>query len=486
MKTSTERPDDGDALTALDAVSLSRLIHQRDLSCVEVMQAYLRRIERLNPVVNAIVSLQPEASLLEQARVRDAELASGVDHGWMHGFPLAVKDLALTRGIRTTFGSPLFADFVPDQDAIVVERMKAAGAIVIGKTNVPEFGLGSQSYNPIFGATGCAFDPSKTAGGSSGGAAAALALDMLPVADGSDMMGSLRNPAAFNAVVGFRPSQGRVPAGHAPDLFFNQLSTEGPMGRTVADVAHLLAIQAGRDLRAPLSLDGDGSSFIDLAPVNAPRFGWLGDYDGYLPMDPGVMALCESSFPAFEQLGGSVTGATVRFDMASLWTCWCHLRQFAVSGVQGAAFDDPNKRALMKPELQWEVEQGLSLSVRDVQQASVVRSQWYRAMCRLFEQFDFLLLPSAQVFPFDRHEHWPKVVGGRRMDTYHRWMEGVIGASLAGLPVISVPVGFNAAGLPMGISIIGPPRADREVLAVAAAYEREVGGFRQRRPGWLG
>ncbi|ANF57339.1 amidase [Halotalea alkalilenta] len=472
------------SLTELDARALSRQIHAREVSCEEVMSAHLARIERLNPKVDAIVSLEPFDALLDQARERDRELAAGQDRGWMHGFPLAVKDLALTRGIRTTFGSPLFKDFIPDQDAVVVERMKASGAIVIGKTNVPEFGLGSQTYNPLFGATGCAFDPERTAGGSSGGAAAALALELVPVADGSDMMGSLRNPAAFNGVVGFRPSQGRVPAAHSPDGFYSQLGTEGPMGRSVADVARLLAVQAGFDARAPLSLAGDGTEFASpLASPTAPRFGWLGDFQGHLATEPGVLALCEGTFAALESLGGGVEPAKLEFDLDRLWSAWCTLRNFSVAGTHAGGYADPARRERMKPELRWEIEGGLALSALDVHRAGVVRTHWYRTMCKAFERYDFLLLPSAQVFPFDKREHWPKSVGGRAMDTYHRWMEVVIGPSLAGLPAISVPAGFDARGLPMGISIIGPPRADLAVLQVAHAFERAAGGFRQRRPG---
>ena len=247
--------------TSLDAAALSQAIHTRAVSCREVMQAYLDRIERLNPRVSAIVSLQDQERLLARADERDGQLARGQWLGWMHGFPIAVKDLAATAGIRTTLGSPLLREFVPAEDAIVVARMKAAGAIVIGKTNTPEFGLGSQTYNNVFGATGNAYDPSKTCGGSSGGAAVAVALRLVPVADGSDMMGSLRNPAAYNNILGFRPSFGRVPAGPAPEIFLQQLSTDGPMARTATDLGLLLATQAGADPRAPLSIPEDPARF---------------------------------------------------------------------------------------------------------------------------------------------------------------------------------------------------------------------------------
>jgi len=475
--------DDGGGLTmndilVLDALTLSRRIRARDISCREVMRAYLDRIARLNPVLNAIVSLQPENSLLEQADACDALLANGEWLGWMHGMPQAPKDLAQTRGIRTTWGSPIFADFVPDQDAAIVERARAAGAILIGKTNVPEFGLGSQTFNPVFGATRNAWDQSKTAGGSSGGAAVALATRMLPVADGSDMMGSLRNPAAFNNVYGFRPSRGRVPNTLGPELFSQQLATDGPMGRTVADVAQLLATQAGYDPRAPLSLGDDPSVYAQ--PLEREcrglRVGWLGDFGGYLPFEPGVLELCRDALKAFEAIGCTVDEASVDFGAERMWETWLTWRRFLVSGAQSAHYADPRRREMLKPEMIWEIEQGLKTTAPDVHRASVERSHLYRAVLKAFERFDFLALPAAQVFPFDVEQRWPKSIAGRQMDTYHRWMEVVILPTLTGCPALSVPAGFATAGaskgLPMGLQIIGRPRDDLSVLQLGQAYER--------------
>ena len=466
-----------------DAIALSQAIHARQVSCHEVMQAYLAQIARFNPSVNALVSLRDEEHVLAEAQACDRELDQGRSRGWMHGMPQAIKDLAATKGLRTTMGSPLFAEQVPVEDAIAVARVRASGAIIIGKSNVPEFGLGSQTYNSVFGTTGNAYDPALAAGGSSGGAAVALALRMLPVADGSDMMGSLRNPAAFNNVFGLRPSQGRVPHGPAPELFVQQLATEGPMGRSVADVARLLSIQAGFDARVPLSLTDDPSVFG--APLardfKGTRLGWLGDYNGYLPMDAGVLSLCESALGDFSALGCEVEGCQPDFSMERLWHTWLVHRHWLVQGALGAAYADPQKRGLLKLEAQWEVEGGLQLSAADVYQASLARSEWYRALAKLFERYDFLLLPSAQVFPFDAQQHWPRVVGGRTMDTYHRWMEVVIGPTLAGLPSMSVPVGFSPQGLPMGLQIIGPAQADRAVLQLAYAHE-QLTHWVQRRP----
>ncbi|MFJ4156370.1 amidase [Pseudomonas sp. NPDC089752] len=476
-----------DPIVALDAEALSEAIHARQLSCLEVMNGYLGHIERFNPKVNALVSLRDGATLLAEADERDRELARGQSRGWMHGMPQAIKDLAATAGLRTTLGSPLFAEQVPAHDAVSVARVRASGAIIVGKSNVPEFGLGSQSYNPLFGTTTNAYDHSRVAGGSSGGAAAALAMRLLPVADGSDMMGSLRNPAAFNNVFGLRPSQGRVPYGPTPELFMQQLATEGPMGRTVTDVARLLSVQAGRDSCSPLSLSDGPSDFAAglQRDFKGARVGWLGNFDGYLPMDDGVMSLCEAALADFAELGCDVEACQPGFDMARLWQCWLTHRHFLVHGNLSAAYADPDKRALLKPEAQWEVEGGLQLTAADVYQASLDRSAWYQALNALFQRYDFLLLPSAQVFPFDAAEPWPKVVGGQVMDTYHRWMEVVIGPTLAGLPSMSVPVGFNAAGLPMGLQIIGPAQADHAVLQLAFAHEQLTRWVERRPPACL-
>ncbi|MGV8921504.1 MAG: amidase [Pseudomonas sp.] len=464
----------GNDIVNADALELSRLIHTRHVSCHEVMQSYLAHIAHINPQVNAIVSLRPAEELLAEADACDEQLAQGQSRGWMHGMPQAIKDLAATAGLRTTMGSPLFAEQIPEHDAISVARVRASGAIIIGKTNVPEFGLGSQSYNTLFGTTRNAYDLNRVAGGSSGGAAVALATRMLPVADGSDMMGSLRNPAAFNNVFGLRPSQGRVPHGPAPELFVQQLSTEGPMGRSVADVAHLLSTQAGFDARAPLSLRSDPSLFNGSLQrdFKGTRLGWLGDYNGYLPMEDGVLAVCESALNDFTQLGCKVEPCQPDFPLEKLWSSWLVHRHWLIHGNLGKAYATPQLRDLLKPEAQWEVEGGLNLTGEQVFQASQDRSDWYRALSKLFERYDYLLLPSAQVFPFSAEQHWPTSIAGRSMDTYHRWMEVVVGATLAGLPAMSIPVGFNPAGLPMGMQIIGPAQADWAVLQLAYAHEQ--------------
>jgi amidase len=458
-------------ITSLSATELSAAIHARKVSCAAVMRAFLDRIDRINPAINALVSLRDPDLLIVEAAAADRELGSGHSRGILHGMPFAIKDLSEARGIRCTYGSPIYRDFVPDFDDIHVERIRAAGAIIMGKTNAPEKGLGSHSYNPVFGVTRNPYDRSKSAGGSSGGAAAALAARLLPLADGSDMMGSLRNPAAFNNVIGFRPSFGRVPA-LDNELYFGQLSVTGPMGRTVADVAALLDIQSGYDPRDPMSLPKEDFSAIVPTDARGLRIGWLGDYDGYLPFEPGVLELCEAPLDVFRTLGAVVEKVDATFDMDRLWRSWKTMRHFLVSNGNAADHADPQKRTLMKPELIWEIENGRGLSARDVHAASMIRSDWHRHVLSLFARYDALILPSAQVFPFDADLHWPAEIAGRRMDTYHRWMEVVIGPSMAGLPVAAMPAGFGPQGLPAGIQIIGRPRADRTVLELAMAYER--------------
>jgi amidase len=307
------KPND---IVMMDGVALSRAIHDKQVSCVEVMNAYLDHIDTINPTVNAIVSLQDRSDLLGQAKTRDNEIAAGKIRGWMHGFPDAVKDLTATKGIRTTQGSRIFKDFVPAADAIMVERLKAAGAIIIGKTNTPEFGLGSNTYNDVFGRTLNAYDQTKTAGGSSGGAGVALALHMLPVADGSDHGGSLRNPAAFNNVFGFRTSYGRVPS-QGPDMLYAWMGVQGPMARTVPDLARLLSVQAGYDPRMPLSNRQDPSTFAgDLKrDFKGVRIAWSGDFGGLLPFEPGVLDLCRSALKAFETMGCTVDEAWPDFPI---------------------------------------------------------------------------------------------------------------------------------------------------------------------------
>jgi amidase len=460
-------------ITELSASALSRAIHAREVSCREVMQATLARVAEINPIHNALVSLREPDVLLREADARDGELARGASAGWMHGIPQAIKDMASTAGLRTTLGSPLLRDHVPAEDGLMVARMKAAGCIVIGKSNTPEFGLGSHTYNAVFGITRNAYDPRRSAGGSSGGAAVALATRMLAVADGSDFMGSLRNPAGWNNVFGLRPSQGRVPAWPAADVWVTQLSTEGPMGRTVEDVARLLDVQAGPDPRTPLAL-GAHSSFadeLDDAEGAGARIAWLGDLQGHLPMEAGVLAVCEQALRRLEGLGCAVEPAALGHSPGDIWQGWLVWRRWLVAARIAPYLANPANRALIKPEALWEHDQAAGLSGADVLRASSQRSAFYQHLLTLFERYDVLALPSAQVWPFAAELHWPTHVNGVQMDTYHRWMEVVIYATYAGLPCISVPAGFGAAKLPMGLQLIGRPQGEAALLRLARAYE---------------
>jgi amidase len=471
----------------LDARQLSEAIHARTVSCVEVMTAYLDHIERVNPQVNAIVSLEPREALLQQARERDASLGRGESLGWMHGIPQAVKDLLPTRGIRTTLGSPLFSSFVPEFDAIAVERLRRAGAILIGKTNVPEFGLGSQTYNEVFGTTRNAYDPSRTAGGSSGGAAVALALRMLPVADGSDHAGSLRNPAAFNNVLGFRPTFGCVPQAEL-DAFLPALGVVGPMARTATDLALLLSVLSGYDARAPLSTREGPARFTQplARDFTGTRIGWLGDLDGHLPFEPGVLELARASLGVFAQLGCVVDEVRLDYPIERVWQSWLVLRAYQVGSLLRVHHANPAKRARMKPEACWEVERGAKLGAYDIADTSIERGAWYSAVCGLFERFDYLVLPSAQVFPFDAGVHWPREIAGRAMDTYHRWMEVVVPITMSGCPALNVPAGFSASGLPMGIQLVGRHHDELGCLQLAHAYEQATGWVERHRPPLVG
>lgn len=477
-----------DDLTALSAEALSRAIHAREVSCREVMAAYLARIGRLNPHYNAIVSLRDADALLREADARDAQLARGESLGWMHGMPQAIKDLANATGLPTTLGSPLMRHFVPTQDGLMVARMKAAGCIVIGKTNVPEFGLGSHTFNPVFGTTRNAWDASRCAGGSSGGAAVALALRLLPVADGSDFMGSLRNPAAWNHVFGLRPAQGRVPMWPAPEVWVSQLGTEGPMARTVADLSRLLQTQAGFDPRAPLSIAttdqlalGCGENFSKSAPQ--PRIGWLGDLGGYLATEPGVLAVCEAALSRLQAAGCAVEPTAPGFSPASVWDAWLVWRQLLVASRIAPFMHSAASRAQVKPEAQWEYDSAQGLSGAAFLRASVERSAFYQHLLALFDRFDALALPAAQVWPFDAEQRWPTHIGAVQMDTYHRWMEVTIYASFAGLPALSMPAGFDTRGLPMGLQLIGRPQGEAALLALAARYEAASADLLARRPG---
>jgi amidase len=463
------------------------MLQSREISCRELMQATLQQIDALNPTYNAIVSLAPDDALLAQAGHCDRELARGHSRGWLHGIPVAIKDAADAVGFPSTKGCELLAGHMPQRDSIMTARMKAAGCIVIGKTNTPEFGLGSHTFNSLFGTTRNAWDPDVSAGGSSGGAAVALARRMLPIADGSDFMGSLRNPAGWNHVYGMRPTQGRVPQGSNPDIYIDLLSTEGPMGRSIEDLGRLLETQSGYDARAPMSLqsrlDWQPPGSRDVEMLRGLRVGWLGDLAGYLSMEDGIAASCRNALGHLEAAGAVVEEIPLGREPAALWQCWLTWRRAIVGPRVGALMHLPGARDRIKPEAQWEYECSLGLSYMDFRQASQVRSSYYQHMRGLFERWDILVLPSAQCWPFDVNLRWPNEIAGRPMDTYHRWMEVTIYATLAGLPALAVPAGLHANGKwPIGMQLVGPHGADALLLRIGAAYEALRRDFLDLRP----
>lgn len=440
-------------ITATPAATLVAGMREGRLKAVDVMAAFLARIAEKNPLHNAIISLRPEAELMAEARLRDQQAARGA----LHGLPIAIKDLALTKGLRTTFGSPIFKDLVPQEDDLFVARIRDAGAIIIGKTNTPEWGLGSQSYNPLFGTTRNALDPALAAGGSSGGAAVAVALGMLAMADGSDMGGSLRNPAGWNGIYGLRPSQGRVPAPGDEDQFFAQLSTEGPMARHPQDLALLLSVMAGHHLHAPLSRTDRVST--EIVPRQG-RVGFIANIGEHMPFEAGVIEASRAR--------RDMQDIRVDFDFEALWQAFKVLRQTSTGSSLRRHYDNPETRHLLKPEAQWEVEQSLKLTAADVYAASVLRTRWYRHVLALLDEYDAIALPTAQVFAFPASIHWPDEIAGVKMDSYHRWMQVVTPGTLSGMPVLAEPAGHDRQGRAMGLQLIGRPGGEMELLGLAA------------------
>ncbi len=470
-------------IVMMNAGALAAALCARKISCVEVMTAFLDHIDRLNPRVNAIVALQDRGGLLAQARDKDDELARGAPVGPLHGFPFAVKDLTPVKGIPMTMGSPILKDNMPTADSIMVARVRAAGAIFIGKTNTPEWGLGSHTYNPVYGITRNAYDQARSAGGSSGGAAVGLALRMLPVADGTDYAGSLRNPAGWNNVFGFRTSYGRVPA-EGRDPFMPTMGVGGPMARNVPDLALLLSVQAGYDARAPLSISGDGAAFREPLErdFKGTRIAWTGDYGGYIPYEPEVLDLCKAALKTFEQMGCIVEEARPEFSMEALWTAFLPLRAWHTAGPLMVYYRDPAKRALLKPEAVFEIESALKLSALDITAASAVRAQWYEATRRFFETYDYFIVPTAQLFPFGAEIDWPREVAGTKMEIYYEWQKGVIPITMSGHPALAVPAGFGSAGLPMGLQIAGPNQSELACLQLAHTYDLATGRTKKRLP----
>ncbi len=471
----------GAGICFLEAAELARLIRAREVSAEEAVAACLEQTGRTNPRVNAIVTLVPERAMRD-ARAADQRLAEaiayGEDVGPLHGLPVAHKDLTPTREIRTTFGSPIYEDFLPEEDSLVVERLRRAGAITVGKTNTPEFGAGSQTYNEVFGETLNPYDTTKTCGGSSGGAAVALACGMVPIADGSDMGGSLRNPASFCNVVGFRPSLGRVPSWPS-QAAWSQLSTEGPMARTVRDVALMLGAISGPDPRSPLAISEPARGLF--RPLerdfSGARVAWSRDFGG-LPVDPRVTAVLDGQRWVFEDIGCLVEDDEPDFtDTDEIFKT---LRAWHFELRYGELLEQHRDR--MKDTVVWNIEQGVRLSGPDVGRAERARTELYHRARVFMEDHEFLVAPVSQVPPFDVKQRYVTEINGTEMDTYIDWMKSCYYVTVTGLPAISVPCGFTPEGLPVGVQIVGRPRDDLGVLQFAHAFEQATGFGKHRSP----
>lgn len=449
------------------AADIADLVAAKEVSAREVMETHLGQIDRVNPTVNAIVTLLPEQAM-EWAKEADEKQARGETLGPLHGLPIAHKDLVPTKGIRTTFGSPIYADFVPDQDDLIIERLRAAGAITIGKTNTPEFGAGSQTFNEVFGATLNPYDTTKTCGGSSGGAAVALACGMIPIADGSDTGGSLRNPANFCNVVGLRPSPGRVPS-WPKEMGWFPISVQGPMGRTVQDVALMLTAMSGPDSRSPIAIQEPGSRFAEPLErdFKGARIAWSRDF-GELPVDPAITNTIDSQRSAFEAIGCLIED--MQPDFAGADEAFKTLRAFAFENKFTPLLE--RHRDKIKETIIWNVEAGQRQSGPDIARAEVLRTRLYHRVREFMETYEFLILPVSQVPPFDVTQPYITEINGVEMGTYIDWMKSCYYISALGLPAISVPCGFTADGLPVGVQIVGRHQDDFGVLQIAYAFQQ--------------
>ncbi|HWH58878.1 MAG TPA: amidase [Terriglobales bacterium] len=462
-------------ICSLSAVEIARLIRTKKLSAHEVMSAHLKQIDRVNPQVNAIVTLAAEEALANARRADEAQ-ARGAALGTLHGLPVAHKDLVDTAGMRTTYGSLIYKDNVPKQDAMIVEYIRKAGAISVGKTNTPEFGAGSQTFNRVFGATRNPFDLTKTCGGSSGGAAVSLACCMVPIADGSDSGGSLRNPAAFCGIVGFRVAPGRVPSA-ARGNAWSTIAVDGPMARSVPDVALLLSAIAGPDSRCPISITEPGYQFTrDLGrSFKGVRVAWFKNMGG-IPFEPQIVRVVNEQRRIFEELGCIVeeqepdwTGAHQAYDT---------LRAWEYAGILGETLQQ--HRDLVKDTIIWEVERGSRLTGADISHAIELRSQAWDRMRVFQEKYEYFITPTTQVQPFAVTEPYPTEIDGVKMSTYIEWMNSCILISALENPAISVPCGFTENNLPVGLQIVGRHRDEWSVLQMANAFEEATQSARRK------
>ena len=464
-----------DDLCFLPAREHRRLLDARELCAAELLDAQLAVIARDNPTVNAVVTLTADAARAAAA-ASDARRARGESAGVLDGLTVGVKDLFLTRGVRTTFGSPIYAQFVPHEDHLIVEREKAAGAVLVGKTNTPEFGAGAQTFNPVFGTTLNPYDTTRTCGGSSGGSAVALACGMVSLADGSDFGGSLRAPAAWCNVAGFRPSPGRVPS-YPSRLPWNTLSVHGPMARTVGDLALFLGAIAGPDARSPIGIEQAPVRFLQPLErdFTGTRVAWSPDL-GYLPVDREVAAICAAAVPVLEQLGCTVEPACPDFRGASAIFKTLRAAKFAVERKEEIdAHRDRIKRTVIG-----NAEAGFRQSGLEVSQAEAKRAELWHRVRAFMRTHAFMVTPVNPVPPFPADQETVTEIGGQKMETYVDWGALRHVVSLLGLPSLSVPCGFTASGLPVGLQITGRHHADVEVLQLGHAFEQATGHWRRR------
>ena len=465
-----------DDLCLRPATELAALVRSREVSAAELLAAHLDRIERLNPRVNAICTLDAEGAAAAAARL-DAELAAGAAPGPLAGLPIAVKDLVDVAGLPTTRGSPLYRDAVAGHDDLMVRRLRAAGAIVTGKSNVPEFGAGSHTFNTVFGVTRNPYDLGRSAGGSSGGGAAALSSGMIAIADGSDYGGSIRNPPNFNSVVGLRPTPGLVPKVPAGDPW-ETLSVLGPMGRTVADTALLLSVIAGPDRRDPTALGEPPPAAGAAAPrgLAGCRVAYSRDL-GLLPVEPAVTEVIERALPRLADLGCVIE--TAHPDLSGGAEAFDVLRALRFAGDHAATLRD--HRDQLKDTVIWNIERGLALTAQQVIRAQRLRAAQYLRMSAFLERFDVLILPVSQVVPFPVETDWVRSINGVPMATYIDWMQSCSLITMTSHPALSLPCGFTPGGLPIGAQIVGRYRGEAELLAFAAAWETAL-GVASRRP----
>src|SRR5215467_11664677 len=458
-----------DDICFVSAADLKYLYRARKVSPLEVMQAVLARIDTVNPAVNAFVTVAREAALTAARRATRMLGRKSTTLGPLHGVPVSIKDLYATKGIRTTWGSLIYKDHVPDEDDLVVQRLKAAGAIVIGKTNSPEFGAGGNTFNAVFGATRNPWNPALSCGGSSGGAAVGVATGMGPLAQGSDLGGSLRVPASFCGVVGFRTTPGLVPS-HPRALVWDTLGVAGPIARTVGDIALMLAAMAGPDDRNPLSYEVDATQFtraVNRPSIKGWRVAWTPDLNGLLPVDEEVRRVAEDAVTVFRKLGARVEAACPAFSEVPDIIRGTR----ALTMVALHADKLPQWREQMQKDLVSDVERGLGLTTRDIARSELLRSALWQRVRTFMASRDLLVLPTVALKPFPVEQPYPTEINGKPLDNYFQWFSLTYAITLTGLPAISVPCGFTRSGLPVGLQIVGRRRQEAAVLRAAAAFE---------------